>query len=136
MSTHQIRALTVLQPWAACIAHLGKTVENRAWTTTYRGPVAIHAGRRYDPSVWEIRRKVGEVLQRGGNFARVRGAIIALAELIDVHRCDGSCSEWAWPDQWHFVLADTRAITPIPCRGALGLWRVPTDLAAQLIPAL
>lgn len=44
-----LKALTVLQPWAWCIAHAGKTVENRTWAPgSYRGPLAIHAGRTYD----------------------------------------------------------------------------------------
>lgn len=39
-----IKALTIRQPWAHAIFHLGKDVENRSWRTRYRGPLLIHAG--------------------------------------------------------------------------------------------
>lgn len=133
MTGHQLRGLTVAQPWAACIAHLGKTVENRTWTTKYRGPVAIHAARRYDPhGAPHAERLAGQRFHPTHGPAGIRGAIVALADLVDVHRCDGSCSAWADPSQWHFVLADVRPTVPIPVRGALGLWRVPADLATHL----
>ena len=40
-----MRILTVRQPWAYAIVHLGKDVENRVRNIAgdYRGPVAIHA---------------------------------------------------------------------------------------------
>jgi hypothetical protein len=41
-----IRALTILQPWAAAIACGAKRIETRSWKTDYRGPLAIHAGNR------------------------------------------------------------------------------------------
>ena len=36
------------QPWAWAIAVAGKDVENRGWSTTYRGLLAIHAGKGQD----------------------------------------------------------------------------------------
>jgi len=41
-----MKALTLHQPWASLIALGAKTIETRSWSTTYRGPLAIHAGRR------------------------------------------------------------------------------------------
>ena len=38
------RALTLHQPWASLIAIGAKTMETRSWSTSYRGPLAIHAG--------------------------------------------------------------------------------------------
>lgn len=43
-----MRALTIKQPWAGCIAHLDKRVENRTWRCPLEfigASVAIHAGR-------------------------------------------------------------------------------------------
>lgn len=134
MTGHQLRGLTVAQPWATCITEFGKTVENRTWTTKYRGPVAIHAARRYDPhGAPNAEALAGQRFHPMRGPAGIRGAIIALAELIDVHRCNGDCSTWAEPGQWQFVLANVHPTTPIPVRGALGLWRVPADLASHLI---
>lgn len=41
-----MKALTIRQPWAALITSNIKTIETRTWTTKYRGPLAIHAGKR------------------------------------------------------------------------------------------
>jgi hypothetical protein len=52
--TDEIRALTVRQPMAGFIAHLGKRVENRAWQLPerYRGArVAIHAAAAVEPGL-------------------------------------------------------------------------------------
>lgn len=43
------------------------------------------------------------------------------------------CSPWAQHnDGYHLVLANPRPCEPIPCRGALGLWTVPEDIAARI----
>lgn len=39
-----MKALTIWQPWATLIALGEKCIETRSWSTTYRGPLAIHAG--------------------------------------------------------------------------------------------
>lgn len=41
-----MKALTLHQPWASLIAVGAKRIETRSWSTTYRGPLAIHAGAR------------------------------------------------------------------------------------------
>lgn len=41
-----MKALTIRQPWASLIGLGVKTIETRSWTTRYRGPLAIHAGKR------------------------------------------------------------------------------------------
>lgn len=40
-----MKALTVSQPFASLIADGQKFVENRTWSTSYRGLIAIHAGK-------------------------------------------------------------------------------------------
>lgn len=42
-----MKFLTVRQPWATCLASGVKTIETRPWSTSYRGPLAIHAGLRF-----------------------------------------------------------------------------------------
>ena len=43
------------------------------------------------------------------------------------------CSPWSLPSSQHLVLVNPRPLpTPIPCRGRLGLWTVPDDIAAQI----
>lgn len=41
------------------------------------------------------------------------------------------------PGRWGWVLTDVRRLPdPVPCRGALGLWTVPVDVAARLAAQL
>lgn len=41
-----MRAITIRQPYARCVAAGVKPVENRGRNCTYRGPIAIHAAQR------------------------------------------------------------------------------------------
>lgn len=43
-----MKALSVLEPWATLIIHHGKSVENRTWPTTYRGPLVICASKKIE----------------------------------------------------------------------------------------
>jgi activating signal cointegrator 1 len=38
-----MKALSLWQPWASLVALGVKTIETRSWSTSYRGPLAIHA---------------------------------------------------------------------------------------------
>lgn len=39
------KAISLWQPWASLIAYGVKTIETRSWSTSYRGPIAIHAAK-------------------------------------------------------------------------------------------
>ena len=41
-----MKALSLRQPWASAIACGSKNIETRHWSTSYRGPLAIHAAKR------------------------------------------------------------------------------------------
>ena len=43
-----MKTLSVRQPYANAIFASGKTIENRAWRTDYRGKLWIHASQRPD----------------------------------------------------------------------------------------
>jgi hypothetical protein len=38
-----VKVLSGRQPWWWAILHAGKAVENRVWSTKYRGPILLHA---------------------------------------------------------------------------------------------
>jgi hypothetical protein len=40
-----MKALSIHQPWTWAILNAGKTVENRRWSTSQRGPLLIHASK-------------------------------------------------------------------------------------------
>jgi hypothetical protein len=149
-----VKALTLRQPWAWAVLH-GKTVENRTWRMSYRGPLAIHAGAR---SGWDrggewsylvrgewdqwLRREVpgwpglpSSDVELGRKTTLMPfGAIVALAEVTGCHHSDDcmdaagayACSEWAAAGQFHITLAGVRPLAePVACKGMLGLWTVP-----------
>lgn len=41
-----MKALSLWQPWATLIANGAKQIETRSWSTSYRGPILIHAAKR------------------------------------------------------------------------------------------
>ena len=114
------RILTIRQPWASAIIYASKDVENRSWTTTYRGRLYIHAGMRLDPD---------DVLPAA--VPVVHGAIIGYVELTDI--VTDSLSRWAEPGQYHWLLANPVPLpSPVPAKGRLGLWLPGEKLAAAL----
>jgi activating signal cointegrator 1 len=127
-----MRALTVCQPFAELIASGEKRVENRLWPTRYRGPLAIHAG-----SSRHWLKEYRGTLPRYMEFGR----IIAIVDMVDcVHF---TCLDSMYPDlkdhpfasgPWCWVLRDVRRIMSVPCRGALGLWKVPQEVALKAMP--
>jgi hypothetical protein len=44
-----MRAITLTQPYATLVALGAKHIETRSWATSYRGPLAIHAGKGLGP---------------------------------------------------------------------------------------
>jgi hypothetical protein len=43
-----MRVLSLWQPWASAVAAGAKVIETRSWQTSYRGPLLIHAAKRFD----------------------------------------------------------------------------------------
>ena len=94
-----------------------KDVENRSWrTTTYRGPLVIHAGQLVDREGVEM---YGYLLEE-----MPTGVILGRVTLVDCVR--GYPSEWATPKSWHWwqwILKDPKPLSrPIPMKGTQGLW--------------
>lgn len=131
-----MKAITISQPYASLIASGEKWIENRTWSTSYRGQIAIHAG------------KGTQYLTRSELAGVPHGCVIAIAELTacvslaEVQKfcadrpyfASGGCkkSGRTWqaillhehaegPICW--VLRDVRKLEfPVPCKGAQGLW--------------
>jgi hypothetical protein len=130
----EMRALSVRQPWAWAICH-GKDVENRSRGTRHRGLLAIHASKSApfkadldDPRIIDAIAANGF---RVDDPPSAQGAVVAVAELVGCHSDETeeprtSCSPWAAQGQYHWGLRNVRPLAdPVPCRGALGLWRLP-----------
>jgi hypothetical protein len=145
-----VHALTVQQPWAYAITVGAKTVENRTWTTRYRGPLLIHAGKTVDVAAFGLRliRELAQAQALAADLSptmttarferlltpagHVRGGFVAATTLTDVHQDTGTCcGPWAARSHpahlpiYHWTLADTRPIDPpLGAAGRQGLWAV------------
>lgn len=122
------------------ILHGGKDIENRTWTTRYRGPVLIHASRTFHAE--EIERDLNEaaaIVRRTRRkpacvptlamLRKMRGCIVGRARIVDcVAR---SRSPW-FSGPYGFVLAEPVPLKPVPLKGALGLFNCPPEIAARL----
>lgn len=116
---NQVVALTVRQPWALLIVNGTKTIENRTWATSYRGPLYIHAGNK----LHDVPR---ETIQRR---YRIRidpdhmqfGGIIGVVDLIDIVR--RSSSPW-FEGPFGWVLRNPRPISFVRMPGQQGLFQV------------
>jgi len=119
-----MKGLSIHQPWAWAIFHAGKDMENRAWSTLYRGELAVHATRLESG----CRLPVG--VMPPPDEALVLGAVIGLVEIVDVVR--KSDSPW-FSGPLGFVLRNPRLLAkPVHCPGNVGIWDVP-DWVAKAI---
>ncbi|WP_374649068.1 ASCH domain-containing protein [Rhizorhabdus sp.] len=115
-----MKALSIRQPWCHHILHDGKDVENRSWSTRYRGDVLIHASQSLEEDRVFIR-----------DYNLPLGGIVGVVEIVDcVQALD---SRWFF-GPYGFVLRNARPIELIPCPGKLGFFDVPAHVA-QLVEA-
>jgi hypothetical protein len=107
--------LTVRQPWASLIVDGIKDVENRSWSTDYRGRLWIHAGASRVDDEPDYRELAADA---------PRGVVLGSVTLVDVVR--DARSPWAMSGQCHWLLAGaTRLKVAVPANGRLGLWPLP-----------
>lgn len=128
-----MKALTICQPYPWLIITGEKPVENRSWPTSYRGPLAIHAGKSRK---WLNDDDEARAAAAGDPL--VFGAIVATCILTDCVRIEDIESgklHAKYPQlanhahcfgPWCWVLTDVqRLAVPVPWRGEQGLFNVP-----------
>lgn len=135
-----MKAISLWQPWASLIAVGVKTWETRSWSTAYRGRILVHASKTFGR---EARRFAESLpcrrdLERGG----IRGvgelplgAFVAVADLVDVRRCDGSYDgiDAEYGDfsagRWMWRLENVQRFQhPLIWRGMMGLFDVSEEV--------
>ena len=136
-----MKTLSLTQPWATLVVTGAKRFETRSWTTTYRGPLLIHAAKKYPVFARRFalaeERFLGRLLHDlplGAIIGRVVLKNVCPTDevrpyLTDLERLYGDYT----PGRWAWELADAETFeTPIPYRGALGLFEVtlPVEPAA------
>lgn len=141
-----MRALSLWQPWASLLIWGFKQYETRSWQTAYRGPLAIHAAKR-----WQ-KEQIGLASQFVREYPELRadgilrttydnvpplGCVLGIVELEIIYRTedirdslspmerdfgDFSRGRYAWE-----VRVLERFETPVPYRGAQGIWEWKPD---------
>ena len=124
----EYRVLSVHPVWAWAILFAGKDIENRTWTTRYRGTLLIHASSKRN-STAELERARRFIAKNArmrlsdvpADFPRSQ--LVGLVELEDCVRRHRS--PWAFPRQEHWVLKKPRRLArPIEnVKGKLNVWR-------------
>nr|WP_246456214.1 ASCH domain-containing protein [Ruficoccus amylovorans] len=119
-----IPALSIRQPWAWLIVNGHKDIENRDWTTNYRGPVFVHASKTFGPSEREDCEYVSEdyKIDMPADFAL--GGIVGLAHIVDC--VDSHESPWFF-GKHGLVLKDSRLLPFTACKGSLGFFTPKID---------
>ena len=100
-----MKIISIRQPWASLIVRGLKDIENRTWSTRYRGSVLIHASQTADKiTIDEFQARfemnVPPDLPRGG--------VVGVAEIVDCVSAHPSC--WYVPGHFAFVLRNARAV--------------------------
>lgn len=147
-----MKALSIWQPWAWLIAAGQKRIETRCWSTLYRGPLLIHAGKTQDYTCnFEYLLNTG-ALPEGLRPEYHFGKIIAVARLCSVVPTESvrfkTLTHFFPPDQscafapereksmgdysagrFGWCLTDVKPLaTPIPYTGRQRLFDVPDEI--------
>lgn len=141
-----MKAISLWQPWASAIAIGAKKIETRHWSTSYRGPLAIHAAKKKDclDTIYEA--GIFKAFSEAGintTSDLPLGAIVATCVLTksrptDLLRNGISPLERAlggYEDgRFGWVLENVVWLKkPIPFRGAQGFFNVPDSLLEEAL---
>jgi hypothetical protein len=143
-----VKSISLWQPWASLVSVGAKRVETRGWQTPYRGPLAIHASKKWD-------RQLAGIMASDDRFtAPIRaagiedlplGCVVAVARLAKIAPTaevrdrlseqerlygDYSAGRYAWA-----LTGIVRLARPVPFKGAQGFFEVPDELLQAALAA-
>lgn len=139
-----MKAISLWQPWATLVAIGAKQYETRHWSTSYRGPLVIHAAKKWDHELYSFTLmdpfarclreggyEVGGGYNAKGNGLPL-GAFLCVVDLVEIVRTEEvinflSEQEIAFgnylPRRFAWKLENVRAFPePVEARGYQGLW--------------
>jgi hypothetical protein len=136
-----LKAVSILQPWAALVLTGPKRFETRGWHTAHRGRLAIHAGLRLSRAARAVCRcePVAGLLRAAGcpDPDRLpRGLVLGTVELVSCRRVEELPREELGdteralgdfrPGRWAWEFRDPRPLpVPMAARGRLGIFTLP-----------
>ena len=121
-----MKALAIKQPWATGILLGNKQVENRTWSTNYRGQLLIHVCMQPDESWMGLSAlRYQLTYPNDAGLIDVRGVLMGVVEMVDCVPSDECMSHWNNNSGWCWKLSNPKIFTePIPYRGRQGLFEV------------
>jgi len=153
-----MRALSIRQPHLYCITHLGKDVENRTWKPPLHiigKRIALHASGKLDGrDGFDMASSIAGFDLKTAVSDMPLGAIVATAVVAGWFKTDdvrdrvsvtvghGIFPASVYASKWYlgdigWALQDVIVLPePIPCKGALSLWKVPSSAMPEIIHSI
>jgi hypothetical protein len=117
-----MKALSIKQPFAWLIVNGYKPVENRTWSTQFRGEFLVHAGLKFDRDAYDWVRETFPKIAMPEKAEFERGGIVGKVTLTKV--VSKMNSKWFGGDVG-FALSNPKRMRFIPLKGMLGFFEVP-----------
>lgn len=138
------RALSLRLPWDFAILEMGKDIENRSRSHSYRGPVLIHASSWWNADDIEddFRFCIDTACSQGTWLARTlstpemkkrHGKIVGMVEVVDC--VTTSSSPWFFGPVGFTLRNPVVFKNPVACKGALGFFPIPDEIRAAIAQA-
>lgn len=139
------KVLSLWQPWATLLVLGEKQVETRHWYLSHRGPLLIHAAKRFAVAEQELCMRwpfEDALCKHGYGIGNLPlGAIVGMVDVIECHRTEhvyfhGNTPQENFfgnfaPGRYGIVCRNPREFEkPIPMRGFQGLWNYEMEEAA------
>lgn len=118
-----MKALSIRQPWAWLIVNGFKPVENRDWSTRYRGDFLVHASKGMTREDYEDARDLAQAqgITIPAPHELERGGIVGKATITGC--VTHSPSQWFF-GKFGFELVDAKPLPFLPMKGRLGFFDV------------
>lgn len=148
-----MKALSLVSPWDQLIVNGAKTIENRKWSTQFRGRFLVHVSKRFSLLDYDEASRlctdilgVPRCLKAIPQFPRlVHGGFVGLATIggvVPPRTKDpmplypsGVDGRWHFAAQYGFLIRDAQPLTFFPYKGQLGFFDVPDDVYARVLAA-
>lgn len=123
-----MKTLAIKQPHAWLIVNGYKDIENRSWSTSYRGPLLVLSSKQPAMSIPEtkayfrgVKLPLPKVWELGG--------IVGYVEVVD---CVTSHPSGWFSGPYGLVLTNARPLPFYPYKGRLGLFDIPDEIVKEL----
>jgi len=113
-------ALSIRQPWAWLIVNGYKNIENRTWSTYFRGSFLVHASKKIDYAGLDwVRLNCPDIVLP---MVFETGGIVGSAEMVGIVNHQRSGGFW-FTGPYGFVLRNARPLPFVPMLGSTGFFQ-------------